>query len=148
MIKTFRDENRFLSNFYPALVTFEGKEYRSVEHAYVAAKTTSESLRFEIQSCPTSGQVKAFGRTLQVRPDWDRIKLGVMKDLVTQKFQHPDLLEMLMDTYPQYIVEGNVWHDNFWGSCMCNNCGDKGKNNLGKILMHIREKATQLTLPL
>jgi hypothetical protein len=37
---SFHNEYRFLSNFYPAEVSFEGLVFPTVEHAYVAAKTT------------------------------------------------------------------------------------------------------------
>jgi predicted NAD-dependent protein-ADP-ribosyltransferase YbiA (DUF1768 family) len=41
------------------------------------------------------------------------------------------------------IVENNYWHDNFWGSCTCSRCGRKGENNLGKILMSVRQELKQ-----
>ena len=38
------------------------------------------------------------------------------------------------------LIEGNTWSDNFWGDCHCPKCrGIKGENNLGKLLMKIRE---------
>lgn len=37
------------------------------------------------------------------------------------------------------IVEGNYWHDNYWGNCTCDKCKNiEGQNKLGKILMKIR----------
>ena len=32
------------------------------------------------------------------------------------------------------LVEGNDWHDRFWGVCR-----GQGKNHLGKLLMRVRE---------
>jgi hypothetical protein len=43
------------------------------------------------------------------------------------------------------LIEGNWWHDNFYGSCTCNKCVNKGENNLGKILMKIREELLEKT---
>jgi predicted NAD-dependent protein-ADP-ribosyltransferase YbiA (DUF1768 family) len=37
-IKMFNKEYAFLSNFYPAIIQFEGLNYATVEHAFVAAK--------------------------------------------------------------------------------------------------------------
>jgi len=40
MIDSFKGDFRFLSNFYPVNVDYEGIMYPTVEHAYVAAKNT------------------------------------------------------------------------------------------------------------
>lgn len=42
-----------------------------------------------------------------------------------------------MATGNEMLVEGNNWHDKFWGVC-----GGEGENHLGKMLMHIRERLT------
>jgi len=45
----------------------------------------------------------------------------------------------LLATGDTKLLEGNRWHDNFWGNCDCPNCRDKpGLNYLGKILMRVR----------
>jgi predicted NAD-dependent protein-ADP-ribosyltransferase YbiA (DUF1768 family) len=43
------------------------------------------------------------------------------------------------------MIEGNWWHDNFWGDCYCNNksgkhpeCLKPGLNKLGLLLMNLR----------
>jgi len=41
---------------------------------------------------------------------------------------------MLLQTGDEELIEGNKWGDRFWGVCK-----GKGKNNLGKILMKIRD---------
>jgi predicted NAD-dependent protein-ADP-ribosyltransferase YbiA (DUF1768 family) len=59
-----------------------------------------------------------------------------MRELVTIKFTtDPNLKKLLMDTHPQPLIEGNTWGDVFWGVCK-----GQGENNLGKILMDIREE--------
>ena len=63
-----------------------------------------------------------------------------MNKLVNMKFSNDiKLLQMLLDTKDEFIVEGNTWHDNFWGSCYCDRCGNQGRNVLGKILMLVRD---------
>lgn len=86
------------------------------------------------------GQAKRLGRTITLRSDWETVKLEVMEQLVRQKFQYQLLKEKLLETEDAILIEGNYWHDNFWGSCTCAKCGNRGQNNLGKILMKIREE--------
>ena len=58
-----------------------------------------------------------------------------------EKFKDPELREMLLDTGDEELVEGNFWHDLWWGDCGCKKCKDvPGKNILGKLLMELREK--------
>ena len=39
------------------------------------------------------------------------------------------------------LIEGNTWHDNYWGDCSCNRCKSKsGENMLGILLMELRDK--------
>ncbi len=143
MINRFKDEYRWLSNFAPARVQFEEFDYRSVEHAYVASKTLLVGIRHEVKSLETAAEAKKFGKSIPLRPDWEKVRVGIMTDLVRQKFNIPEYTELLLATGNQDIVEGNVWHDNFWGSCICNSCGDKGKNTLGKIILKIRAELQQ-----
>lgn len=135
-ILAFNKEYRFLSNFYPALVTLDGLEYPSTEHAYQAAKTLNPAEREAIRLSAKPGDAKRLGKKVTMREDWDIIKINVMKDLVRQKFtNHQDLKENLLATGDSYLEEGNSWHDVFWGVC-----NGKGENWLGKILMEVREE--------
>lgn len=138
MISGFSGRNRFLSNFYPSRVQWDGEVYPTVEHAYQAAKTPDLAWRQMVRSAPTAGVAKRYGRQLPLREGWEQIKLIVMRDLLRQKFRAEPLAEMLIGTGDQVLVEGNVWHDNFWGSCRCLRCGDRGSNHLGKLLMQVR----------
>lgn len=63
----------------------------------------------------------------------------IMNDILHVKFSVPELAEMLKSTGDAYIEEGNHWHDNRWGRCVCERCSNKAaENRLGKILMGIR----------
>lgn len=137
MIKEFRDEYKFLSNFWPARVEFEGLVFPSAEHAYVAAKTTDQAIREQIANGNmTAGQVKRFGRTITLRDDWDDVKIECMVEILKSKFSDPALKEMLNATWPDELIEGNTWGDEFWGVDLRTG---HGKNYLGNILMGIRE---------
>ena len=64
-----------------------------------------------------------------------------MEDYLTCKFAIPELREKLLATKDAELIEGNWWHDNFWGNCLCSKCKDiQGKNMLGKLLMKEREQ--------
>lgn len=135
-IDSFQGTYRFLSNFWPASVEFEGMKYPSVEHAYQAAKTFDIILRDKIRHTPSPGATKRLAHTFELRPDWEDIKLMVMLDLLRQKFQHLALQELLLDTENQELVEGNTWGDTFWGVC-----GERGGyNHLGNLLMQVRKE--------
>ena len=85
-ISAFRGVNRWLSNFWPCTVYLDGLAFKSVEAAYVAAKTTDVNVRKTIQGLDTPGDCKRFGKKIKLRDDWDIIKLKVMEDLLRQKF--------------------------------------------------------------
>jgi len=85
-IDSFSGDYRFLSNFWPAKVSFEGKIYPSTEHAYQAAKSLDDSVREEIRQLSTAGKAKRYSKKIALRLDWENVKLGIMEDLVRQKF--------------------------------------------------------------
>ena len=133
----FQKVYRWCSNFWPARVTLDGVEYPTVEHAYQAAKTLNKALRKEFLECPSPGAAKKKSKWITARdrrPDWDRIKVDVMRDLVLQKFtRHEHLKKALLLTGQAALVEGN-WHgDRFWGQVEGEGC-----NYMGMLLMQTR----------
>lgn len=141
MITQFTGQYRFLSNFHPCNIIFDGETYPSVEHAYQAAKTLDSEERKTIRACSTPGKAKRAGRKVNLRPDWNHVRLSIMTSLIATKFSIPDLGRKLRATYPACLVEGNYWHDDFWGACLCFKCRNtKGQNHLGKILMTERDQ--------
>lgn len=146
MINTFSGRWRFLSNFYPAKIEHRGIIYPSVENFYVAMKIKEDQVidhKFiSVQDCQEMisrikdpSTVKKLGKVLKVRKDWDSVKLKIMEWAVNEKFKDPELGKMLIDTGNEELVEGNWWNDVYWGVC-----NGVGENNLGKILMRVREK--------
>ena len=141
MIAYFDGKYRFLSNFWLAPVTYEGITYPSTEHAYQAAKSMGRDIREAFSEINSPSEVKKLGQVITIRPDWEDIKINVMRDIVTAKFeQNEDLMRLLMDTKGQELIEGNTWGDRFWGECPIGN----GRNELGKILMGIRDDITRI----
>lgn len=140
MITAFSGEHRWLSNFWPAQVEWEGLTYATVEHAYQAAKFPADSgIREAIRDCSTPGKAKRLAHSFADRmsPDYQERKLAVMEALLRAKFALPGLRDQLLSTGDQELVEGNTWNDTFWGVCR-----GKGTNHLGRLLMQIRKELT------
>jgi ribA/ribD-fused uncharacterized protein len=146
MIDKFEGRYRFLSNFYPCKIEYQGIKYPSVENFYVAMKVNDQQLingtyytpgdfREMIARITNPAEVKKLGSKVKLRTGWDEKKLEVMNWAVRQKFKDETLAELLLSTEDQELIEGNWWKDYFWGVC-----NGKGENHLGKILMEVREE--------
>lgn len=147
MIDSFSGHYEFLSNFYPTpqpiwlrlrcvYSPLANWGYPGAEYAYQAAKTWDHQWRAYILMAQTPGIAKRMAgpkSKMPLRGDWDVIRLGLMKDLLIQKFSHPILRERLLATDDHDLIEGNNWGDLYWGVC-----NDQGENHLGKLLMEIR----------
>lgn len=134
-IDTFTNEYRFLSNFYPSKVSYDGLEYPTVEHAYQSIKTIDKDMRLKIRNSKTAADAKKLGRKVELRKDWENIKFDVMLELLRQKFAIPELRQLLLDTGDSELIESNWWGDVVWGVCR-----GVGKNHLGRLLMQVRNE--------
>ena len=152
-ISSFEGDHRFLSNFWYVSIIYDGAVYASVEHAFQAAKSSELADREAIRRIKKPGDAKRYGQTIQLGSNWESLKRGIMLDLLRQKFginlsQHRYLRSGLLATGNEKLIEGNTWHDNYWGVCYCYACNrernretpDLGKNWLGKLLMHVRQE--------
>ena len=133
VINRFIGQYAFLSNFYPTYIKLDGSIYPSVENAYQASKTINPKERYPFLDCKPNVS-KKIGRLISIRPDWDNIRLVIMRELLDQKFHKKDMKELLLMTGDQELIEGNWWGDKFWGVCQ-----GEGRNELGKMLMDIRK---------
>jgi ribA/ribD-fused uncharacterized protein len=158
MITEFRGEYRWLSNFWPATVFYNGHPYVTSEHAYQADKAVYGSDASAIEHAATPGEAKRLGRKIELRNNWDSYKRAVMLQIQLAKFsQHPELLEKLAATGDQDLVEGNTWGDTYWGAVLIRKDtnfmkpGDNrpiwggswiGHNWLGRCIMMARDVLT------
>jgi len=141
VINNFHGEHGFLSNFYPVPISWNNFTFGSVEHAYVASKSKSFLFWIEISKLrpEQAGKAKRKGRKIKIRDDWDMVKISLMRKFLKQKFNYAHLKELLLSTNDVTLIEGNNWHDNYWGDCSCEKCKKiVGQNQLGKLLMKIR----------
>lgn len=141
MIGPFRGKYYFLSNFSPSVIIHEYIQYRTVEHAFQAAKSLLIAERVTIAHTRFPRQAKIKGRQLTLRFNWDEIKIGIMTDIVRIKFTIHELRMKLLNTGDEEIVEINFHGDNFWGIC---GRLENGQNHLGKILMQVRQEIREL----
>lgn len=137
-ILEFKGSYWFLSNFYcPCYVSFDGHDYKSVEHAYQAAKTVDKDERYMVRMANQPRDAKRIGRLVTKLEDWEAVKHGIMFGLLLQKFErHADLRKLLIATGTRYLEEGNTWNDTHWGVCPPES--GNGENWLGRLLMGVR----------
>lgn len=134
-ICSFRGAYGFLSNMTTAVFEWDGRTYRNSEAAFQSAKTLDPDERDQFSNL-TGVIAKRAGRKVTLRSDWEAVKVDIMREVVRAKFsQNPDLLKKLLDTGDAELVEGNSWHDTFWG---VDQTTGEGENHLGRILMEIR----------
>lgn len=144
VIDSFKGPNIILSNFYENInypFVFDGLTFISGEAAFQSAKTLDMEIRKRFCNLHPK-EAKILGHQVELRPDWEEIKDEIMYQVVKAKFtSHPTLRRRLTNTYPKTLIEGNTWHDNHFGSCICQRCKNKNKKNiLGKTLMSVREE--------
>lgn len=137
MIVRFDGEHDFLSNFEPVRVQLDGVNYRSVEHAYQAAKSLDAEWRKFCKEEKSPSKVKKESRKIEWRADWDEVKIPVMRDLLWQKFSQEPFRSLLLETGGLHLIEGNTWGDKFWGVDLRTG---EGRNWLGHLLMEIRKR--------
>lgn len=156
-IERFHGEYEFLSNFYDLrphgfFVYHNAIAFWTTEHAFQAAKSLSEEDHRHVAGLDKPGKAKYWGRRYaKLRADWDEptgleqlitarnTKERVMLMLLRQKFTQIDLNEKLLATGDTPLIEGNWWHDNYWGDCQCKECAHiPGQNRLGALLMQVR----------
>lgn len=136
MIRDFRGKYSFLSNFYPCKLIMGGKTFASVEHYYQANKAARIEDFEMIRTASTALLAKRLGQAVQIIPDWDAIKIKVMRTALKEKFKDPKLRLLLLETKNETLVEENWWGDTFWGV----DARLGGENMLGRLLMEIREE--------
>lgn len=131
MIDSFVGDFAFLSNFYKKKMVWEGITYPTSEHAFQAAKSLDVGFRTAVSMAETPTLAKRMGRAVLLRPDWEEVKIPVMRSVLERKFRDGNVLAgKLIATRDHLLIEGNGWGDRFWGVCR-----GEGQNWLGILLM-------------
>lgn len=82
-ISLFRDKYAFLSNFYPAAISYRDYQYANNEAAFQAQKAVSfmDQQKFCITRVTKPADAKRLGRKTSLRPDWDHVKIQLMYEI-------------------------------------------------------------------
>lgn len=125
------------SNFSRHGIEMDGLWWPTTEHYFQAQKFAGTEHVEDIRLAQSPKIAAGMGRSRKrpLRPDWESVKVDIMRQAVLKKFEtHAEIRAILLATGSEEIVE-NAPHDYFWG------CGKNGsgKNMLGKILMEVRE---------
>lgn len=134
-ITRFRGPFKFLSNLYPTPITYKGHTYCCLEAAYQAQKSLDPTIHEKFANIRLPYKARGMGHRIKtIRPDWFDIRIDIMEELLYIKFSHPQLKEWLQCTGQSNIVESNTWGDTFWGVY-----NGVGENQLGTLLMKVRD---------
>lgn len=128
-----------LSNFSAFTLVWKGEKYDTSEAAYHSEKfPSSTGIRGRIQQAPSAHEAFKIAQECieHRRPDWDDVKIGIMRDILRAKVkQHEYVHRKLLVTGTRELVEDS-WRDDFWGWGEQGN----GRNMLGKLWMEIRSE--------
>ena len=149
MINSFRGEYYFLSNFHILTnpIVYGWIVAPTSEHFFCALKTTEVHLREWILQASSPAKAKSRGRAVVLRPDWKTgfDKTAMHLALILKFSANDDLRSLLINTGDKQLIEGNWWHDNYWGNCECIRCSTiQGQNNLGILLTQVRSLFQQI----
>ena len=135
-ILRFKEEYAFLSNDYPAELTYEGIAYPCATSAFLASKYGDLAERKNISSMSPEKAKMKYNAVLG-NPEWQEHQNDVMDKIIRLKFQqHPEFVGMLLDTGNRRLINGGK-KDKYWG---VNLTTWEGENYLGQILMKVRKE--------
>ena len=136
-----KDAYGCFSNFAAYPIKLDGKTWPTTEHYFQAQKFHDSDYQEKIrqEKSPTIAARLGRSRKVKLRPDWESVKEGIMRDALVAKFtQHPELTKILLNTNDAILIE-HTTNDSYWGD----GGNGKGKNRLGQLLMSVREELRQ-----
>jgi ribA/ribD-fused uncharacterized protein len=134
----YEHEYYVFSNFSSFMLEWKGRLWMTSEHAYHSEKFNDEGIKKEIKNARSAHDALkiAWSHKDKHRDDWDNIKLGIMKEIITEKAkQHPYVMKKLLQSGERELIEDS-WRDDFWGW----GPNKDGANHLGKLWMQVRDE--------
>lgn len=126
-----------LSNFSAFRLRGWGRDFDTSEHAYHWHKFQNRpDIQDNILCAESAHEAFKFAEWMKQhrRPDWDDVKVGIMRDILRAKAdQHEYVRRKLLATGDRELIEDS-WRDDFWGW----GPNRDGQNMLGKLWMEIR----------
>ena len=133
-----KDAYGCFSNFSAHPFRLKNKIWKTSEHYFQAQKFAGTPHEEEVRLAGSPMIAARMGRDRKrpLRPDWEAVKLDIMREALRAKFtQNEELKRILLETEDAILVE-HTTNDNYWGDG-----GDgSGQNMLGKLLMEVREE--------
>ena len=134
-IAGFVAEYRWLSNYFPCRVEWDGRVYGSAEAAYHSGKYSRADRDLFTKLDPDRARKLSRVKPYNI-PAWETRQVPTMREVVWAKFsQNADLAKKLLATGDRYLEETNWWGDKIWGVYR-----GEGQNLLGKIIMETRAR--------
>ena len=144
----FQSHHAFLSNLYPARITYKGATYPTVEHLYHAVCAEfheQHDLARNIRTTKDPYLAKRLAQKIQTKREWNNCKVAQMEKFVNLKFEQNNELKDKLLVTKGHLYEATL--DQVFG------CGYtlaqrqqirqgniKGQNQLGCMLESIRDK--------
>ena len=128
----------YLANYSNHGFTLDGVFYKTVEHYYQAMKYDDEEIRNRIINAETPKEASNIGRDRNNKriDNFKAIKNEVMFNGILEKFrQNRDIAYKLVETRNEPIAEATI-DEYYWGIGK----DRSGENNVGKILVSVRER--------
>lgn len=147
-VVTFRRTNEVfggLSNMAPGYpIPLFGPRIRTAEALYQACRFPHLPLIQRLileEASPMTAKMRSKPHREQSRPDWDDVRIPIMKWCVRAKLvsNWDRFSELLLQTGDRAIVEDSR-KDDFWGAKPTADGELIGRNVLGRLLMDVREK--------
>lgn len=139
-----RTKERFgaLSNMAAGFpLTLNGIRYPTAEHLYQVCRYPHNPTAQQMivrQPSPMTAKMKAKLYLAETRPDWDGVRVVIMRWCLQVKLaQHPKFGDLLLETAHLPIVEESR-RDKFWGA-IPDGEALVGVNALGRLLMELRD---------
>jgi ribA/ribD-fused uncharacterized protein len=126
------------TNFAPYGFFSNNTFWKTGEHYFQAQKFPKMALYEEIRQAatPSAAFELAHRNFRRQRPDWDQVRVDVMREALQLKFDaNPPLKELLLSTGDRPLVEASE-EDAFWGF----GADRQGQNKLGQLLMELRDR--------
>jgi ribA/ribD-fused uncharacterized protein len=131
------DAYNCFSNFSKHSFVLKNKQWKTVSHYFQSMKFENTPLEEKIRLTNTPEEAEKIGknRELSIRKGWKDVKVSIMREAVLEKFKSNENIKTLLISTRDEVIRYNNNSDDYWGRGQIGN----GQNELGKILMEVRE---------
>ena len=107
----YQGNTNYLNNDYETKISYKNADYRNATAAILAQRTPHAAQRKKFQAL-SAKDAAIYADSLPVRKNWENIKDGIEKEILTAKFeQNPDIAKRLGNLEEQ-LYDGNPMHRN------------------------------------